>query len=129
MSRQTLHNVEREGLTDLWPTTFAALDHGLNWPDGTARELARGNREAIQKVLSVDDRVSYVRNEMLGKVAKMSLEDLETLVQLWESHVLGTPARGATEHLELMEQRLRELESRIMNAEHGGSSGKRKATG
>jgi len=114
-----LHNVEREGFTDLWPSTFHALDTGLEWPEGTAAELAKGNADAITDVLSTDDRIEYVRQEMLGKVARMSLEELETLVELWEGHVLGKPAKSTAEHIAMVESRLQTLEKRL-NETPGG---------
>ena len=42
LSRQTIHNIEHEGIINLRPTTFSALDTALKWEPGTAFALALG---------------------------------------------------------------------------------------
>ena len=113
LSRQTLHNIERLGLTDLWPSTFRALDSGLGWPEGTAQELSKGNTSLATELLDMDNRLTYVRNQMLGRIASMKLEELEALAELWEGYVLGKPAKDVNEHIAMVEKRVQELETRM----------------
>lgn len=120
LSRQTLHNVEREGVTDLWPTTFHALDLGLEWPTGTAQELAKGNASAISSVLTIDERLAYLRNDVMQRIADMDLEKLEALVGLMEGQVFGKVAKTTAEHIAMVEKRLAELEA-LLGIQHGGS--------
>lgn len=110
LSRQTLHNVEREGLTDLWPTTFKALDRGLEWPEGTAKQLAAGDVTVIDEVLSLDQRLTMLRNQLMHGILQMDLPELSHLIDVMEKHVFNRSTGGAAEHVQMVEARLDRME-------------------
>ena len=93
LSRQTIHNIEHEGATNLKPSTFIALDGALKWEPGTALSLAlgKGNARTIEEKLM----------EYLGRIAihlsHMSSEELELTAIMLEEHQLGTANHSTAE--------------------------------
>lgn len=122
LSRQTLHNIEREGLTSLWPTTFAALDRGLEWPKGTAEGLAKGDPSAIERVQSIE-RLAAIRNQVMHRVETMNLSELENLAHVMETMAFGTHAASTEDHVAKVESRLADLERRLGGPREQGIRG------
>lgn len=92
ISRQTLHKIEHEGHTDLWDQTYAQLDEHLMWAPGTARGLAHGTitQMASSDALSLVERESAYRWQIVERIQSMSLDQLERLVAVIEGENLGT---------------------------------------
>ena len=82
LSRQTLHNIEIEHRTDLAPSTYAALDAGLRWPQGKAHALATGE-PFTEESESTEERADKLRWVIVRRLTTLSLEELETMCYQW----------------------------------------------
>lgn len=111
LARQTLNNIEN-GRTDLRPATFKALDEVLLWRAGTAMALAAGDLSALDDadVANAVERESAYRWQVVERIGKMSLNDLERLVSILESEELfDGPKTDSNDY----ETRLRALERMV----------------
>lgn len=113
LSRQTLFKIERGGHTDLRDMTYQLLDEHLKWVPGTALALSRGEVQAASDAdaLTTADRESAYRWRIVERIQTMSLDELETMVAIWEERTLGKQAESTAEHLRLMEGELANLEA------------------
>lgn len=109
LSRQTLHNVEREGITDLWATTFRALDRGLGWPSGTAEALAKNDESVLDALSSDESNAMVLRESLLARVADMTPQELDVLTKVLETGLFGRAASTMGEHVALMDKALHAL--------------------
>lgn len=91
LSRQTLHNIEHEGRTDLKPTTLRALDEALYWVPGTCLELSKGNVSALETAdaNAYADKEGAYRWRIVERLQRMSLGELERMVSIMEGEQLG----------------------------------------
>lgn len=91
LSRQTLHNIEREGRTDLKPATLQALDKGLYWRPGTCLALINGDESVLDDADATlhRDKESAYRWRIVEKIQRMSLTELERMVSIMEGEALG----------------------------------------
>lgn len=110
LSRQTLHNIEREGYTELWASTFRALDTGLGWPSGTAQALAHGDESALETLAGDESNIMVTRESLLSRVAEMPPDELELLTRVLETRLFGRTATSMRDHVELMERAMRALD-------------------
>lgn len=96
LSRQTLHNVEREGRTELKPATLRALDQALYWAPGTALALSKGDASVLvdADAMGHAEREAAFRWRIVEKVQRMTLEDLERMVSLMDGESLGDDESG-----------------------------------
>lgn len=125
VSRQTLHKIEHEGHTVLRDQTYAALDEHLYWVPGTAVALASGDISAVEQAdaLTLVDRESAYRWRIVERLQSMSLDELERMVAIMEGESLGEAPISTARHIELMEQRLRLLESQRDGVSVGSTTG------
>lgn len=85
LSRQTLHNIEVEGRTDLAAATMAKLDEHLQWKVGTTHALANGDAGWLtEDAHAQEERAMKLRWQIVQHLSVLSLEDLETLVYQWD---------------------------------------------
>lgn len=112
LSRQTLHNIEIEGRTDLLPATFNALDTGLRWNPGTALALSLGDDSVLQQPnAETRERLEGAyRWQVVERIQRMSLADLEKLVTMMEGNALGDAEPLTTTDM------MAQVESRLMEA-------------
>lgn len=94
LSRQTLHNIEREGRTDLKPGTYQALDTALHWRPGTCLALAKGDASVLDTADAMmhRDKESAYRWRIVERIQRMSLVELERMVSMMEGDALGDDA-------------------------------------
>lgn len=126
LSRQTLHNIEREGRTDLKPATYAAIDKGLRWRAGTALALANGDASVLEAPdeQAIIERESAYRWQIVERIQTMSLVDLERMVALLEGQTLGDDSLSTDDVIARVEERvMRRLEERLRSHDptHDGS--------
>ena len=110
LSRQTIHNIEHEGNTNLKPTTFIALDDALKWQPGTALGLALGQG---QDPKAVEERLNDYLVRIALHLSHMTTEQLELTLIMMEENELGT-ANHTTEEFtrkvgQLVQQWMKEL--------------------
>jgi len=86
LSRQTIHNIEREGNTNLKPSTFSALDAALHWAPGTALSYALG--KGTDKANTEERVLEYVGRIAL-RMSHMTTEELELCLIMMEENELG----------------------------------------
>ena len=119
LSRQTLHNIEHGGKTDLRPATWQALDSGLYWRPGTAMALAHGDASVLDQpdLMMHQDKESAYRWRIVEKIQRMSLTELERMVSMMEGEALGEDAPLDTESViaRVEETVLRRIEQRLAN--------------
>lgn len=99
LSRQTLHNIEREGRTDLKPATLQSLDLGLYWRPGTCLALIKGDSSVLETsdALAHADKEHAYRWRIVEKIQRMSLAELERMVSMMEGEALGTQEPMSTD--------------------------------
>ena len=93
LSRQTIHNIEREGNTNLKPSTLKALDEALHWEPGTALALALGKgdgRPTEAKVLEYVSRIAI-------RMSHMTTQELELCLIMMEENELGKTNHSSEE--------------------------------
>ena len=98
LSRQTIHNIEKEGQTNLKPSTFKALDEALYWEPGTALALALGKgdgRPTEAKVLEYVSRIAL-------RLTHMTTEQLELCLIMMEENELGQANHSTEEFKQAM---------------------------
>lgn len=119
LSRQTLHNIERESRVDLKPATLRALDQGLHWRPGTALALSQGDLSGLDQAdgLANAERESAYRWRIVERIGKMSLGELERLVATMESEAFGITRELSTDEVIARVERnvLERLEQRTIN--------------
>lgn len=109
LSRQTIHNIEKEGATNLKPSTLEALDVALRWESGTALALAlgQGNRKQVQ------ERITEYLARIAFHLSQMDTDQLELTLIMLEEHELGSRAETTAEFTRtvgrLVENTLREV--------------------
>jgi hypothetical protein len=86
-----LHNIEREGRTDLKPATLQALDRALYWRPGTCLALINGDASVLDTADAMmhRDKESAYRWRIVEKIQRMSLVELERMVSMMEGEALG----------------------------------------
>ena len=99
LSRQTLHNIEHEGRTDLKPATLQALDQGLYWRPGTCLALSQGDASVLDDADSIGqaDKESAYRWRIVERIQRMSLGELERMVSMMEGEALGNDVPMSTD--------------------------------
>lgn len=85
LSRQTIHNIEKEGNTNLKPSTFQALDAALRWQPGTSLSLALGQAGPSK----VEERVNEYLCRIALHLSHMSTAQLELTLIMLEENQLG----------------------------------------
>lgn len=93
LSRQTIHNIEKEGNTNLKPSTFQALDEALRWQPGTAMALALGRGDAVDIEARLMDYVCRIAVHL----SHMSTAQLELTLIMMEENQLGTSRESTPE--------------------------------
>lgn len=93
LSRQTIHNIEHEGATNLKPNTFKALDAALKWPPGTALSLSLG----VGDPRPTEERVNEYVARITVHLSQMSTEELELTLVMLEEHDLGCSGKFSGE--------------------------------
>ena len=93
LSRQTIHNIEHEGTTNLKPSTFRALDTALKWQPGTALGLALGKAD----VRAIEERLTEYLSRIAIHLSQMTTEELELTLIMMEEHQLGTGNNSTAE--------------------------------
>ena len=93
LSRQTIHNIEHSGATNLKAGTFMLLDKALKWQAGTAMAyaLGRGTPDVVQA--NVEDYLVRIAIHL----AQMTTEELELTLIMMEENQLGTTTRTTQE--------------------------------
>ncbi len=86
LSRQTIHNIEHEGNTNLKPSTFSALDTALKWEAGTALALAMGQ----SGTRDIETRLMEYVTRIAVHLSHMSTAELELTLVMMEENQLGT---------------------------------------
>lgn len=104
LSRQTLHNVEREGYTDLWASTFRALDSGLGWPPGTAEKLSKGDESALDEIERDDANISMIRESLYSRIESMGVLELDALIRILETDLFGGQLKSHAEQASMMDR-------------------------
>lgn len=91
LSRQTLHNIEHGGKTDLKPHTYQAIDKALHWQPGTCLALANNDPSVLQYAdeLAYSEKQGAYRWRIVERIQRMSLDELERMVSLMERESLG----------------------------------------
>jgi len=111
LSRQTIHNIEHEGTTNLKPSTFIALDNALKWQPGTALGLALGTGQPG----TTEERLMDYLTRIALHLSHMTTEQLELTLIMMEEHELGYanhPTDDFTRKVgELVQRWFRELEN------------------
>lgn len=117
LSRQTLHNIEREGRTDLKPATLQALDRGLYWRPGTCLALLAGDVSVLDSADAMlhADKESAYRWRIVERIQRMSLVELERMVSMMEGESLGDNQPLSTDEViaRVEETVLRRIEQRL----------------
>jgi DNA-binding XRE family transcriptional regulator len=85
LSRQTIHNIEKEGNTNLKPSTFQALDAALRWQPGTSLSLALGQGGPSR----VEERVNEYLCRIALHLSHMTTAQLELTLIMLEENELG----------------------------------------
>ena len=101
LSRQTIHNIEKEGNTNLKPSTFRALDEALKWDAGTALALALG--KGLDKETTEERVLEYVSRIAL-RLTHMTTEELELCLIMMEENELGQANHSSDEFTNRMKQ-------------------------
>lgn len=96
LSRQTIHNIEREGFTNLKPTTFTALDSALKWEPGTAFATAMGRGDSR----SIEERLTEYLQRIAIHLSHMNAVELELTCIMLEENQLGTSGHSLAEFSE-----------------------------
>lgn len=110
LSRQTLHNIERGGRTDLKPQTLMALDAGLYWRPGTCLALAHGDESVLVDAdgSGAANREDAFKWRIVERIQRMSLEELERMASQMEADDFGTEQPMTTTDL------IRTIEDNVM---------------
>lgn len=95
LSRQTIHNIEHEGATNLKPSTLKALDKALKWEDGTALALALGTGDPGK----VHERLNEYLCRIAIHLAHMDAEQLELTLIMLEENELGKPGHSTEDFI------------------------------
>ena len=85
LSRQTIHNIEHEGNTNLKPSTLNALDAALKWEPGTALALALGQGDPG----AIEARVNDYLCRIALHLSHMTSAQLELTLIMMEENELG----------------------------------------
>lgn len=127
LSRQTLHNIEHEGRTDLKPGTLKALDHGLYWRAGTSLALSQGDAGATDDadVITHADKENAFRWRIVERIQRMRLNDLERMVAIMEGESFNAESPEDEMMSQVEANVMRRIESRL--AESLASNGKQSA--
>lgn len=81
LSRQTLHHIEVGGRIKLQPSTLAALDAALQWPTGTAVELAAGNAATLNYDAAIEQHLANTyRWRIIQNLETLTLAELEAMI-------------------------------------------------
>lgn len=124
LSRQTLHNIEHSGRVDLKPSTLNALDKGLLWRPGTALALSRGDDSVLESgdQLASNERQAAYRWQIVERISRMTLSELERMVSIMEAEALGESVPMETQDvISQVEERVARIEARLQGgvAQHG----------
>jgi len=93
LSRQTIHNIEHEGMTNLKPSTFQALDQALKWASGTALALGLGKGTPE----TIEERLTHYLARIAVHLSHMDTEQLELTLIMMEEHELGKSVQTTDE--------------------------------
>jgi DNA-binding XRE family transcriptional regulator len=119
LSRQTIHNIEHEGSSNLKQTTYKALDLALKWEPGTALALSLGQ----EGISGIEDRIGSYLARIGFHLSQMSMDQLELTLYMMEEYELGGKTESTQEFLDkvgaLVEDLLKQITS--MGATPGGN--------
>ena len=125
LSRQTLHNVEHGGSTELKPATLQALDRGLYWRPGTSHALSQGDESALDTADATmhADKESAYRWRIVERIQRMSLAELERIVAYMETQAFGDEPLTTESVIERVEEAVyRRIEQRLSASGDNGQS-------
>lgn len=86
LSRQTIHNIEKLGSTNLKPSTFTALDSALKWEPGTSLSLALG---VGTDPTAIEGKLKDYLCRIAIHLSHMSTAELELTLIMMEENELG----------------------------------------
>lgn len=101
LSRQTIHNIEKEGSTNLKPATFRALDAALHWDSGTALAFALGKKGDPG---ATKERVLHYLSQIAVHTSRMDVTQLELCLIMMEENQLGVGNNTTEEFMRTIEE-------------------------
>jgi transcriptional regulator with XRE-family HTH domain len=101
LSRQTIHNIEKEGNTNIRPSTLKAIDEALHWEAGTALSYALG--KGADMGVTHERVLAYV-SQIALRLTHMSTEQLELCLIMMEENELGQANHSTEEFKAAMER-------------------------
>lgn len=96
ISRQTMHDLEHATGKGFADSTFAAIDFGLKWNDGTAKAFHEGIENARELMgMTMEERINAYLEAILSRLVTMTIDELEREVLMLEEEAYGRPSTVA----------------------------------
>lgn len=111
ISRQTMHDLEHTTGKGFADSTFAAIDFGLKWPDGTAKAFHDGVENARELTgPTMEERIIQYLEVILARLVTMTIDELEREVLMLEEEAYGKPLNVAgSDAMEVIRETVKRL--------------------
>ena len=114
LSRQTLYALEHSSKKGFHEETFAIVDEGMKWPEGTAKGFYNGFADAKDRNLTTEDLVREYVGAIVRHIYTMDIEQLEREVLMLEEEAFGRELGPNDESIAVIRETVERLSQAMM---------------